>query len=80
LDVLVEKPIADSVENATAMIESAEEMDRHLMVGNIERFNPGSEVKRNRRLRSFGEKPSGEEGKHALEVALAAIQSCREEK
>jgi len=40
LDVLVEKPIADSVENVTAMIESAEEMDRHLMVGNIERFNP----------------------------------------
>lgn len=40
MDVLVEKPIADSVENATAMIESAEEMDRNLMVGNIERFNP----------------------------------------
>jgi UDP-N-acetylglucosamine 3-dehydrogenase len=40
VDVLVEKPIADSVENATAMIESAEEMDRHLMVGHIERFNP----------------------------------------
>lgn len=40
IDVLVEKPIADSVENATAMIESAEEMDRHLMVGHIERFNP----------------------------------------
>ncbi|WP_440946660.1 UDP-N-acetylglucosamine 3-dehydrogenase [Methanosarcina sp. T3] len=40
VDVLVEKPIADSVENASAMIESAEEMDRHLMVGHIERFNP----------------------------------------
>ncbi len=40
VDVLVEKPIADNVENATAMIESAEEMDRHLMVGHIERFNP----------------------------------------
>jgi len=39
-DVLVEKPIADSVENAAAMIESAVEKDRHLMVGNIERFNP----------------------------------------
>jgi UDP-N-acetylglucosamine 3-dehydrogenase len=25
-------------------------------------------------------RPSGEEGKHALEVALAAIQSYREEK
>ena len=40
VDVLVEKPIADSVENAATMIESAEEMDRHLMVGHIERFNP----------------------------------------
>lgn len=40
VDVLVEKPIADNVENANEMIESAEEMDRHLMVGHIERFNP----------------------------------------
>lgn len=40
VDVLVEKPIADSIENAAAMIESAEETDRHLMVGHIERFNP----------------------------------------
>lgn len=40
VDVLVEKPIADSIENASSMIESAEEYDRHLMVGHIERFNP----------------------------------------
>ncbi|WP_342304750.1 UDP-N-acetylglucosamine 3-dehydrogenase [Methanolobus sp. ZRKC5] len=38
--VLVEKPIADTVENAKAIIEAAENKDRLLMVGHIERFNP----------------------------------------
>ena len=38
--VLVEKPIADTVENAEAIIKAAEENDRLLMVGHIERFNP----------------------------------------
>lgn len=38
--VLVEKPIADTVENARAIIEAAKNNDRLLMVGHIERFNP----------------------------------------
>ena len=40
LDVLVEKPIADTIENANAMIAKAEETNKILMVGHIERFNP----------------------------------------
>lgn len=38
--VLVEKPIADSVENANAIIEAAEKKGLLVMVGHIERFNP----------------------------------------
>ncbi|WP_407281989.1 UDP-N-acetylglucosamine 3-dehydrogenase [Methanolobus sp. WCC1] len=38
--VLVEKPIADSVENADAIIEAAEKKGLLVMVGHIERFNP----------------------------------------
>jgi len=38
--VLVEKPIADNVKNARAMIEAANEKNVILMVGHIERFNP----------------------------------------
>jgi UDP-N-acetylglucosamine 3-dehydrogenase len=38
--VLVEKPIADTVENANAIIDKAKENDRLVMVGHIERFNP----------------------------------------
>ena len=38
--VLVEKPIADSIENAQAIINAAEENEVILMVGHIERFNP----------------------------------------
>lgn len=38
--VLVEKPIADSIENAKAIIEAAEKEGVTLMVGHIERFNP----------------------------------------
>lgn len=38
--VLVEKPIADTVENAEAIIEAAEKKGLLVMVGHIERFNP----------------------------------------
>ncbi|MDG6244958.1 MAG: UDP-N-acetylglucosamine 3-dehydrogenase [Methanolobus sp.] len=38
--VLVEKPIADTVENADAIIKAAAASNRLLMVGHIERFNP----------------------------------------
>ncbi len=38
--VLVEKPIADSIESAEAIIEAAEKHNRSIMVGHIERFNP----------------------------------------
>ncbi|WMW23225.1 UDP-N-acetylglucosamine 3-dehydrogenase [Methanolobus mangrovi] len=38
--VLVEKPIADTVENAKAIIEAADSNGRLLMIGHIERFNP----------------------------------------
>ena len=38
--VLVEKPIADTIENAEAIIRAAEERGVTLMVGHIERFNP----------------------------------------
>jgi len=40
LNVLVEKPIADTLENADLMIEAAKEAGKILMVGHIERFNP----------------------------------------
>jgi UDP-N-acetylglucosamine 3-dehydrogenase len=40
LHVLVEKPIADTLENANMMIEASKKVDRILMVGHIERFNP----------------------------------------
>ena len=40
IDVLVEKPIADTVENGQKMIDLAEEMGRTFAVGMIERHNP----------------------------------------
>jgi len=40
LDVLVEKPIATSVQDALALGELAQTLGRKLMVGHIERFNP----------------------------------------
>jgi len=39
-NVLVEKPIADTPENADVMIRAAEDAGKLLMVGHIERFNP----------------------------------------
>ncbi|WP_456394792.1 UDP-N-acetylglucosamine 3-dehydrogenase [Thermococcus sp.] len=38
--VLVEKPIADTVENARVIIEASREEGVTLMIGHIERFNP----------------------------------------
>lgn len=40
VSVLVEKPIADSVEKAREMIREAEKSRAILMVGHVERFNP----------------------------------------
>ncbi len=40
LDVLVEKPIAATVEQAEALIAAAERSGRILQVGHVERFNP----------------------------------------
>jgi len=40
LDVLMEKPIAATVEEAKCLVTAAEEHDRILMVGHVERFNP----------------------------------------
>jgi predicted dehydrogenase len=40
LDILVEKPLAMSVEDAEAIVEAAETTDAVLQVGHIERFNP----------------------------------------
>jgi predicted dehydrogenase len=40
LDVLVEKPLALTVEDATAIVETSEEHGAILQVGHIERFNP----------------------------------------
>lgn len=38
--VLVEKPIADRIDDATALIDLAQKQQRILQVGHIERFNP----------------------------------------
>jgi predicted dehydrogenase len=40
LDVLVEKPIAQTVEEAKDLVAVASKHDRILMVGHVERFNP----------------------------------------
>ena len=39
-NVLVEKPIVDTIKNADVMIKAARDANRILMVGHIERFNP----------------------------------------
>lgn len=46
LDLLVEKPLATSVEDAEAIVETAEKQDAVLQVGHIERFNPAVETLR----------------------------------
>ena len=40
LDVLIEKPIALTVEEAKELVEAARRHDRILMIGHVERFNP----------------------------------------
>ena len=40
INVLVEKPIADTIENADEIIKAAREKGVKLMVGHVERFNP----------------------------------------
>ena len=40
IDVLVEKPMASSVDEAAIMIETARKHERVLQVGHLERFNP----------------------------------------
>lgn len=42
VDVLVEKPITKTVEEAAALIGAAAQRGRILQVGHVERFNPGS--------------------------------------
>lgn len=42
-DILVEKPIADTIEAGKRIINAAREHERVLMVGQIERFNPAVE-------------------------------------
>jgi predicted dehydrogenase len=44
LDVLVEKPLATTVEDAEAIVETADDRDAVLQVGHIERFNPAVEA------------------------------------
>lgn len=40
VNMLVEKPIADSIDNAKKMIDAARKANLKLMIGHIERFNP----------------------------------------
>jgi len=40
VDMLIEKPIAESLNNASRIIDSSERNDVKVMVGHIERFNP----------------------------------------
>ncbi len=40
IDMLIEKPIADSIENAKKIIKVARRSGSRIMVGHIERFNP----------------------------------------
>jgi predicted dehydrogenase len=40
IDLLVEKPVASSVEQARALIDTAKRNNRVLQVGHVERFNP----------------------------------------
>ncbi len=42
-NALVEKPIADTMENARKLVDKAEESGNILMIGHIERFNPAVE-------------------------------------
>jgi UDP-N-acetylglucosamine 3-dehydrogenase len=50
---LVEKPIASTIRQARRIVNFAQQRDRHLMVGFIERFNPG--VRRAKAVLTQGE-------------------------
>jgi UDP-N-acetylglucosamine 3-dehydrogenase len=50
---LVEKPIASTIRQARRIVKFAQQRDRHLMVGFIERFNPG--VRRAKAVLNHGE-------------------------
>jgi predicted dehydrogenase len=50
LDVLVEKPIASSMEEANRLVETAQRLGRILQVGHLERFNPAVEALEGMRL------------------------------
>jgi predicted dehydrogenase len=39
-NILIEKPIAATIKEGLSIIHKAEEVDRHLMIGHIVRFNP----------------------------------------
>ncbi len=43
-NVLIEKPIADTIDNANLMIEAANSANLTLMVGHVERFNPAIQM------------------------------------
>lgn len=47
VDVLVEKPFVDDPENGRELVELADELNRTLQVGHIERFNPAVQTLRN---------------------------------
>ena len=47
MHLLVEKPLADTIENAWAIIEKCKQKNRVLMVGHIERFNPVAQSLKN---------------------------------
>ncbi|MCK4403267.1 MAG: Gfo/Idh/MocA family oxidoreductase [Dehalococcoidia bacterium] len=40
INILIEKPIADTVENADEIMEAAQQKGVKLMIGHVERFNP----------------------------------------
>ena len=44
IDVLIEKPIANTLEDARDLIDCAERTERVLQVGHVERFNPAVEA------------------------------------
>lgn len=46
-DVLIEKPMASTIEEAVHIIEKKDEMKRRVMVGFIERFNPAVQFAKN---------------------------------
>ncbi|MBU0762607.1 MAG: Gfo/Idh/MocA family oxidoreductase [Candidatus Altiarchaeota archaeon] len=55
-DLLIEKPIAETVKNAEKIVEEARKKDVKVMVGHIERFNPAvQELKKRLKKKELGE-------------------------